>query len=176
MLVATTNRLLVRHATPDDAPFILELLNTPGWLRFIGNRNIATLDDALGYLQERVFVGYEQFGHGLNTITLPDGTPIGLCGILRRDVLPLPDIGFAFLPQHSGKGYAYEAAAAVLQDAHTRFGYTQMAAITDQDNTISINLLKKLGFALTGLVELDGETKELNYFVKELGDEGGLKK
>lgn len=171
MLVATTTRLHIRHALPGDAPFILELLNTPGWLRFIGNRNIATLDDAMGYLQERVFTSYEQFGHGLNTITLLDGTPIGLSGILKRDSLPLPDIGFAFLPQHSGKGYAYESAASILQDAHTRLGYTQMAAITDQDNVHSIKLLKKLGFALEKLIQLPGESMELNYFVKELGTE-----
>jgi [ribosomal protein S5]-alanine N-acetyltransferase len=176
MLVATTNRLLIRHALPDDAAFILELLNTPGWLRFIGNRNVTTLDDALVYLQERIFTSYKQHGHGLNTITLPDGTPIGLCGILKRDNLPLPDIGFAFLPQHSGKGYAYESCMAILQDAHTRLGYDKIAAITDQDNIISINLLKKLGFVLEGLVELDGEAMELNYFVRELGGEGGLLK
>jgi [ribosomal protein S5]-alanine N-acetyltransferase len=176
MLVATTNRLLIRYALPDDATFILELLNTPGWLRFIGNRNIATLDDAMGYLTERVMASYTQYGHGLNTITLPDGTPVGLCGILKRDNLPLPDIGFAFLPQHSGKGYAYEAAMAILEDAHTRLGYHQIAAITDQDNIISINLLKKLGFVLKGLVELDGEAMELNYFVRELAAEGNLLK
>jgi [ribosomal protein S5]-alanine N-acetyltransferase len=169
MLVATTTRLHIRHALPDDASFILELLNTPGWLRFIGNRNIATLDDAMGYLQERVFASYEQFGHGLNTITLLDGTPVGLSGILKRDSLPLPDIGFAFLPQYNGKGYAYESATAILQDAHTRLGYTQMAAITDQDNVPSINLLKKLGFALEKLIQLPGESIELNYFVKGLG-------
>jgi RimJ/RimL family protein N-acetyltransferase len=168
MTIATTPRLLVRHSTPSDAAFVLELVNTPGWLRFIGNRHVYTQEDALGYINERILNSYAQHGHGLNTVALPNGTPIGLCGILKRDSLPLPDIGFAFLPQHTGKGYAHEAVTAVLEHARQQLGYTGVAAITDQDNTASIGLLKKLGFVLKGLVQLPGETAELNYFEKGL--------
>lgn len=167
MLIATTDRLLVRHATQDDAPFILELLNTPGWLRFIGNRNVTTIDDALAYLSERMATSYGQYGHGLNTVTLMDGTPIGLCGLLKRDSLPQVDIGFAFLPEFNGKGYAYESAAVVLQHAHDNLGFQRVLAITDQDNIASINLLTKLGFVLEGLVQMPGEQHRLNLFAKE---------
>jgi [ribosomal protein S5]-alanine N-acetyltransferase len=168
MLIATTRRLHIRHSTPSDAAFVLELVNTPGWLQYIGNRHIYTEEDALGYITERIMNSYAQHVHGLNTVTLPDGTPIGLCGILKRDSLPLPDIGFAFLPQHAGQGYAYEAAQAVLAHAQQQLGYVQVAAITDQDNTVSINLLRKLGFVLEKRVQLPGEEMELNYFVKDL--------
>jgi RimJ/RimL family protein N-acetyltransferase len=168
MTIATTSRLIVRHSTAEDAPFIFELLNSPGWLQFIGNRNIHTLDDALAYLEERVMTSYQQHGFGLNTVTLANGTPIGLCGLLKRDTLPDADIGFAFLPQHSGKGYGYEAAAAVLAHAANTLHIKKVLAITDQDNTNSIGLLKKLGFAFKKLVQMPGEEMELNLFVKVL--------
>jgi RimJ/RimL family protein N-acetyltransferase len=168
MTIATTSRLIIRHSTATDAGFIFELLNSPGWLQFIGNRNINTLDDALAYLEERVMPGYQLHGFGLNTVTLADGTPVGLCGLLKRDTLPDADIGFAFLPQHAGKGYGYESAMAVLTHAADTLQIKKILAITDQDNTFSIGLLKKLGFAFEKLVLMPGETIELNLFVKEL--------
>jgi RimJ/RimL family protein N-acetyltransferase len=171
MTIATTPRLLIRYAAATDAPFIYELLNSPGWLRFIGSRNINNLDDARAYLEERVMPGYETNGFGLNTVTLADGTPVGLCGLLKRDTLPNADIGFAFLPQHAGKGYGYESAAAVLEHAHTQLGIKRILAITDQDNTNSIGLLKKLGFVFDKLVLMPGEEIELNCFVKTFAAE-----
>jgi [ribosomal protein S5]-alanine N-acetyltransferase len=167
MTIAETPRLVVRHAVVADAPFMYDLLNSPGWLQFIGNRNINTLDDALAYLEERVMPGYSTNGFGLNTVTLIDGTPVGLCGLLKRDALPNPDIGFAFLPQYSGKGYGYESASAVLAHATNTLRIKKVLAITDQNNTNSIGLLQKLGFAFDKLVQMPGETVELNLFVRE---------
>jgi [ribosomal protein S5]-alanine N-acetyltransferase len=166
MTIATTNRLHIRYSTLDDTTFIYELLNSPGWLRFIGNRNINNLDAAGAYLEERVMPGYEANGFGLNTVTLLDGTPIGLCGLLKRDTLPDADIGFAFLPEHAGKGYGYESAVAVLDHATAQLGINRILAITDQDNINSIGLLKKLGFVFDKLVLMPGEEVELNCFVK----------
>jgi [ribosomal protein S5]-alanine N-acetyltransferase len=167
MIIAKTKHLLIRHAVLTDAPFIYELLNSPGWLRFIGSRNINNLDDARAYLEERVMPSYEINGFGLNTATLVDGTPLGLCGLLKRDTLPDADIGFAFLPQYAGKGYGYESASAVLEHAHTQLGINRILAITDQDNINSIGLLKKLGFVFDKLVLMPGEEIELNCFVKQ---------
>ncbi len=167
MTIAKTKRLLIRYAAASDAPFIFELLNSPGWLRFIGSRNINNLDDAMAYLAERVMPGYETNGFGLNTVTLADGTPVGICGLLKRDTLPDADIGFAFLPQHSGKGYGYESAVAVLEHAHAQLGINRILAITDQDNINSIGLLKKLGFVFEKLVLMPGEEVELNMFVRQ---------
>ncbi len=166
MIIATTSRLIIRHAALTDTPFIYELLNSPGWLRFIGNRNINNHEAAGAYLEERVMPSYEINGFGLNTVTLLDGTPAGLCGLLKRDTLPDTDIGFAFLPQYAGKGYGYESASAVLEHAHTQLGINRILAITDQENTNSIGLLKKLGFAFDKLVLMPGDIIELNCFVK----------
>jgi RimJ/RimL family protein N-acetyltransferase len=168
MTIAVTPRLHIRHATTADAAFIYELLNSPGWLQFIGNRNIKTPEDALAYLTERVMPSYETNGFGLNTVTLTDGTPIGLCGLLKRDTLPDADIGFAFLPDHSSKGYGYESAASVLAHAADTLHIKKVLAITDQHNTFSVGLLKKLGFVFEKLVLMPGEEVELNLFVKEL--------
>ena len=105
-----TERLLLTHLDPADAAFILELLNEPSWLRFIGDKNVHSLDDARRYIENGPMAMYAAKGFGLYRVALKEtDTPIGICGLIKRDTLPEPDIGFAFLPRAWGAGYAREA-------------------------------------------------------------------
>ena|SRR5689334_1724544 len=147
MIVLETDRLILRHFNPDDAPFILALLNEPSFLRFIGDKKVRTLDDARQYISNGPIATYAQHGFGLYQVELKEAhTPIGMCGLLKREELPHPDIGFAFLPDFWNKGFAYEAAAAVLKDARERLQLDRLLAIVNPDNESSIRLLEKLGF------------------------------
>ncbi|MFI4982343.1 MAG: GNAT family N-acetyltransferase, partial [Nevskiales bacterium] len=115
MKVLETERLVLRRLVAEDAPFILELLSDPSWLRFIGDKGVRNLDDARLYIRIGPAAMYARLGHGLYLTELKDGgIPIGLCGLIKRDTLDDVDIGFAFLPQYRGQGYAREAAAATL--------------------------------------------------------------
>lgn len=148
-----TPRLTLRRLTLDDAPFILGLVNQPSWLRYIGDKKVHTLEDARGYLIKGPLAMYEQLGFGLLLVErADDGAPLGICGLIKRETLPDVDVGFAFLPEHWGKGYAAEAAAAVLADGASSFGLTRVVAITSLDNQRSIALLEKIGFRLDRLI------------------------
>ena len=140
-----TARLRLRPVDAGDAAFIFELLNEPGWLRFIGDRGIRTLDDALGYVQ-RLRAARQTHGFALDAVTLNEGdTPIGICGLIKRDTLDDVDIGFAFLQRFASTGFASEAAAAVLAQGHGEFGLRRIVAITSPDNTASQRVLQKIG-------------------------------
>jgi [ribosomal protein S5]-alanine N-acetyltransferase len=113
--IMITERLLIRKLTFDDSSFIVKLLNSPGWLRYIGDRGVKTEEDAKVYLQNGPLLSYEENGFGLYLVGLLEtGEPIGMCGILKRDSLVHPDLGYSLLPEFTGKGYAYEAANAVV--------------------------------------------------------------
>jgi len=142
-----TERLILRQFKNEDAGFIVELVNTPGWLEFIGDRNIHSEADAINYLQNGPIKSYSENGFGLSMVKLKDGTPIGMCGILKRDSLENPDIGFAFLPQYMNKGYAFEMAKATLDHAIQHLKLKTISAITNPENTKSIQLLEKLGLS-----------------------------
>ena len=115
MQVLKTERLVLRHLNAEDAPFILRLLNEPSWLQFIGDRGVRTLADAQRYIETGPIEMYGRLGFGLYHVRLAQsGEPIGMCGILKRESLKDVDLGFAFLPEFWGKGYAREASAAVL--------------------------------------------------------------
>lgn len=142
-----TPRLRLRRMTEDDAAFVLELLNQPSFLRYIGDKGVRTLDDARGYVRQGPAASYERHGFGLYVVELKGpGTPIGINGLLRRDYLDAPDIGFAFLPRAWSQGYARESAEAVLAEARERFCLRRVLAITSPDNEASIGLLGRLGF------------------------------
>ena len=146
MSVLQTERLNLRELTLDDAPFILTLLNEPSFLRFIGDKKVRTLEAARQYLLNGPVASYAHHGFGLNLVELNDShTPIGICGLLKREELPDPDIGFAFLPDFWGKGFAYEAAVAVMNDARERLKLNRVLAIVNPDNDASIKLLERLG-------------------------------
>jgi len=142
-----TERLILRRFTVDDAQFVLTLVNEPSFLRYIGDKKIRNLEDARQYILSGPVASYERHGFGLCLVELRDShTPIGMCGLLKREELPQPDIGFAFLPDFWNKGFAFEAASAVLNDARERLKLATLLAIVNPDNEASIRLLGKLGF------------------------------
>jgi RimJ/RimL family protein N-acetyltransferase len=143
--ILETERLRLRQFTFDDTKFIIELLNSPEWIEFIGERNIKTEAQAIEYLQNGVMKSYAQNGYGLSMVETKDGEPIGICGILKRDTLENPDIGFAFLKEFTGKGYAYEIASATLAYALNDLKIPKISAITVPHNIRSIKLLEKIG-------------------------------
>lgn len=155
MKILETERLILRWLSVDDSEFMLELLNDPSWLRFIGDRGASTVDDARDYILSKVVAMYERVGFGLYLTELKnDGTPIGICGLIKRDSLEDVDIGFAFLPEFCGKGYAYESASAVMAFGKSVLGLNRIVAITSPDNDRSVSLLEKLGFNFEKMVKL----------------------
>ena len=163
--VFETERLTLRQFLLDDAAFILELVNDPDWLRFIGDRNVRTLADARNYLQNGPLAMYARSGFGLYAVVLKsNAAPIGMCGLIKREGLDDVDVGFAFLPRYRAQGYAYEAAAATLAFGRHEFGLQRIAAITSQDNERSIQLLQKLGFTFERLIQLPNDDEELKLF------------
>lgn len=159
--IIETSRLVLRKLDISDASFIVELLNTPGWLRFIGDRNVKAIADAEGYILNGPVKSYNTNGFGLYIVTLKDGTPVGMCGLIKRDALEHVDVGFAFMPQYTGKGYAFEATEATLGYARNELGLTTILAITTQDNVQSINLLKKVGLRFERLFQMPGDDEVL---------------
>jgi RimJ/RimL family protein N-acetyltransferase len=160
-----TERLRLRRLTLDDAPFILRLVNEPAWLQFIGDKGVRNLDEARRYLQKGPLELYARFGFGPLAVELKtDATSIGICGLLQRETLPHPDIGFAFFPEYWGQGYAFEAATAVLADGRARHGLKRILALTAPANTASIRLLERLGLKGDGAVRLLPDAPESKLF------------
>ncbi len=155
MIVARTSRLTLRWLTADDAAFVLALVNDPDWLRYIGDRGIHNLEDALAYIDNGPRAMYQRLGFGLFAVTLNrGGQPIGMCGLIQRDTLPGVDIGYALLPQYRGQGHALEAAQACVTLAREQFGLRRLLAIASPDNAPSARLLGKLGLHFEQLLEL----------------------
>jgi RimJ/RimL family protein N-acetyltransferase len=163
-----TERLRLREFTLNDAQFIIELLNSPGWLRFIGDRNVKTEQQAIDYLENGPLKSYRENGFGLSLVEKKsDNVAIGMCGILRRDNLDNPDLGFAFLPEFSGNGYAYEITLATLMYTMSTLKIPKVWAITVGDNEKSIGLLEKLGFSfLNTISSADGKSELRLYSTK----------
>lgn len=166
MIIAETERLTLRRLTVDDAEFVFALLNEPSWLRFIGDKGVRTLEDARAYIENGPVAMYQRFGFGLYvTERRTDGVPMGMCGLIKRDGLDDVDIGFAFLPAYWGRGYAFEAATAVMDYGRTVIGLTRIVAITAPDNESSARLLEKLGLRFDRMVRLSADAKEDRLFV-----------
>jgi RimJ/RimL family protein N-acetyltransferase len=162
LIVLETDRLVLRRLTLNDAPFIMELVNEPSFLRYIGDRGVRSLQDARRYLLTGPIASYERFGFGLYLIFLKaTGDAVGMCGLLKRDTLPDVDVGFALLPGYWRQGYAAEAAAAVLDYGRTRLGLKRIVAITSPDNVASIALLEKLGLKFEALIRLGDDPREV---------------
>ena len=169
MIVLQTERLSLRHLTPDDAPFILELVNDPGWIRFIGDRFVRNVDDAGRYIQTAYLGEYARLGFGMYLTELREtGEPMGMCGLIKRDMLEDVDIGFAFLPRYGAQGYALEAAKAVVAHARDVLGLPRILAITTPDNAPSRRLLEKLGMRLDRMLTPKDEPEELCLYAIEL--------
>lgn len=158
MKVLETPRLLLRWITTDDAPFILELLNEPSFLRYIGDKGVRTLDDARNYILTGPVASYQRYGFGLYLVQLKEGeVPIGMCGLLKRDTLPDVDVGYALRPAYWSRGYAFEAASATLAHGREAFGLRRIVAITSPDNAGSRALLVKLGMRYEETLSLSAE-------------------
>ena len=165
MDVLETDRLLLRWLKVEDAEFILELLNDDAFIRFIGDKGVRTTEDARNYILNGPVASYQQFGFGLYATELKDAhIPIGICGILKRETLPQPDIGFAFLPAYWHQGYAFESAAAVMTYARAVLHLNRVLAITTPDNENSAKLLGKIGFKYERLIKLSADTNEVKLF------------
>ena len=169
MKVLETERLILRRLSVDDSAFILGLLNDPAWLRFIGDKGVRNLEDARNYIVTGPIDMYARLGFGLYlTERKSDAVPIGICGLIKRDALEDVDIGFAFLPDFRGKGYAREAAAAVMEHARTAFGLRRLVAITSPDNEASIRLLEKLGMRFETTMRLAADGHDVSLFATDL--------
>ena len=153
-IVLQTQRLTLRELHDGDCGFIIELLNDPGWLRFIGNKLVHSQAAALTYIGKAQRM-YREKGFGLWVVERrEDGEALGLCGLIKRDTLHDVDLGFGFLTRHHGKGYGRESAAAVLEHGQRVIGLRRIVAITSPDNVASSGLLEKLGFAFERKMEL----------------------
>jgi RimJ/RimL family protein N-acetyltransferase len=167
--VLATPRLLLRELTLDDAGFVLRLVNEPSWLRFIGDRGVRDLAGARRYLAEGPLASYARNGFGLWVVhPRRRSEPVGLCGLVRRDSLPDPDVGFAFFPSAWGRGWAAESAAAVLDHARSGLGLRRVLAITDPANSASIRVLHRLGMRQAGTHRLPGEELTLHLYARDL--------
>ena len=165
MKTLTSEKLKLRKLTIKDTKFIVELLNDPDFLKYIGDRGVKNEQDAITYIQQGPQSMYQQYGFGLLLVeSVSLKRPIGLCGVLKRAELDHPDLGFAFLPQYRERGLALEAAKLVLVDAYERQVVQKVLGITSVDNLKSINLLEKLGFNYKGLIRLKDDLEEVKLF------------
>lgn len=165
MKVTETERLHLRWLSTEDASFILKLLNDPTWIRFIGDRDVRTLDDARNYLLTGPMDMYAKLGFGLYLVELKgENTPIGICGLIKRDYLEDVDLGFAFLSQYQSKGYGYEAAQATIEYGTKQLGLKRMVAFTSKENLASSKLLEKVGMTFERMVVFPNDPEELKLF------------
>lgn len=169
MNVIETERLNLREVTEADAAFILEILNDPDFVRFVADRGVRTLEDASHFIAERFTASYRHHGFGFWLVEPKESNvPAGICGLVKRDSLPGVDIGYAFLPPFRSKGYASEAAAAVLAYARDVVGLTRLLAITNPDNAVSMRVLEKIGMSFEGMVRLSPDEPEVRLFAADL--------
>lgn len=165
MIVLRSERLELREFELDDAAFILDLLNEPAFLRFIGDKGVRTLADARAYLEQGPMDSYRRFGFGLYLASLGQGgTPIGMCGLVKREGLADVDVGFAFRSRYWSRGYAAEATRAVLAYGRVSLGLERIVAIVAPENRASIAVLKKSGLEFERLIRLSPEGRELKLF------------
>jgi RimJ/RimL family protein N-acetyltransferase len=167
-----TERLVIRELVDSDAPFILQLLNEPSFIYYIGDKGVRTLEDARQYILNGPVVSYEKNGFGLYLVAVKDhDTPIGMCGLIKRDELPEPDIGFAYLPDYWSKGFGFEAASAVLKYAAEDLQLKRVLAITSPDNEGSGKLLTKIGLKYERMYSMSDDRPEVKLFVIDFGGE-----
>lgn len=164
-VICQSARLVLRRARRGDAAFLLKLLNQPSWIRNIGDRGVRTLADAERYVEARMLEPFRALGYGMGVIELKaTGAAVGLCGLVKRDTLPAPDIGFALLDEHGGHGYALEAATALLRHAREALGMARLLAIATPSNERSARVLAKLGFRLQDTPHVTPQGERLNLY------------
>ena len=169
MYVLETERLTLRRLSLDDAAFILELLNDPSFLRFIGDKGVRNLEDARRYILKGPIESYQQLGFGIYLVALKTSmVPIGMCGLVKRDALEDADIGFAFLPEFRSRGYAFESAAAVKDYGLSVLGLQRLLAITNKDNEGSIRVLEKIGMKFDRMIRLTSDSPEIRLYTSDV--------
>ena len=168
-IILETPRLRLCRPEITDAPFMLRIVNEPSWLQYIGDRNVHSIEDAEKYLLNGTIKSFETKGFGFGMVELKStGDTIGMCGFVKRDFLDDVDLGFAFLPEYTGQGYAFEIASACMIYAKEELNIEKLCAIVTPDNLSSIRLLKKLGFFHDGFVTHEDE--ELFLFKADLSN------
>jgi RimJ/RimL family protein N-acetyltransferase len=187
MKILETEHLILREIVESDAEFILDLLNQPSFIKYIGDRNVRNLEQAREFIESRFTKSYLEHGFGLYLVELKPEfcsaadaeseiqnlkseieLPIGICGFVKRDAQPDADIGFAFLPQFCGKGFASEAAEAVMKFGKQNLNLERVLAITTQNNESSVKLLEKLNFKFERLIKMPHDAEKLNLFCTEI--------
>lgn len=164
----STERLRLRLPAQADAGFFVRLMNDADWIRYIGDRGVRSEEDAAAYIENRLLDTFRRFGFGLWVVeTLSDGAPIGICGLLKRDTLDDVDLGFAFLPEARGRGYAVESARFALALAAETYGLTRVVAITVPENEASARVLERLGMTCERTID-NGDGVLLRLFAIEL--------
>ncbi|GCF88960.1 GNAT family N-acetyltransferase [Shewanella sp. M-Br] len=164
MQVARTPRLILRQLTPADASFMLVLLNSQGFIENIGDRGVRTLVQAKDYIVNGPMKSYAECGFGFYAVVLAEnGFTIGICGLIKRPTLDNVDIGYAFLPQYWGKGYAFEAAKAAF-DLGKSLGIERIVAIVSAHNSASKALLNKLGLHFESCLQLSPDDEPVELF------------
>jgi ribosomal-protein-alanine N-acetyltransferase len=167
--VLETPRLSLRVLTPEDSAFVVELMNEPPYVENIGDRGVRTVADAMSYIEEKYASSYARHGFGMYLVELTEGsTPIGICGLVKRDSLDHPDLGFAFLSRFWSRGYAREAAGATLRHARESLRLPLVYGLVSPTNTRSIRLLEHLGMRFERSLELPGKRLESHVYVAEL--------
>jgi len=162
MIVCETKRLIIQHFKLDDAEYVLKQLNEQSFIRFIADKQVRNLEDAEKYLKEGPMASYQKNGFGLNVVLLKQsGVQIGMCGLVKREELEHPDIGYAFLPDYWGEGYAIEASEAILSNAVMAHGLKVILGVTLPDNRASNYLLARIGFTQKGSIKLYGSDNNL---------------
>lgn len=161
-----SERLTLKPTNIEDAPFLVDLLNSPKWLKYIGDRNIKTIAQAENHIKEKILTQFDRLGYGNYTvIRKSDGVRMGSCGLYDRPGLEGIDIGFAFLPEYEGQGYGFESAKTVLDYVVANFSIDEICAITSLQNKRSQVLLEKIGLKYVKNVKLPGNDEELMYYI-----------
>ena len=168
MRVLETERTAIRRLLPEDAAFMLGLLNDPSFIRNIGDRGVRDLEGARGYIMRSAVASHEKYGYGLDLVQLKaTAEAAGICGLVRRDYLDDPDIGFAFLPRFTGLGYAVESATAVIEHARKVLKLPRVLAIVSPDNLRSIRVIEKTGLRYQRMITPPGDSQAIQLFTSD---------
>jgi len=168
MRVMETARLNIRRLLPGDAAFVLELLNDPSFIQNIGDRGVRNLESARDYIMLGAIASHEKHGYGLDVVELKaTAEPAGICGLVRRDYLDDPDIGFAFLPRFTGLGYAVESATAVFEHAHSVLKLPRVLAIVSPANERSIRVIERIGLRYERMITPPGDSQAVRLFTSD---------
>ena len=165
-MILKTERLIISELTSENAPFFFELVNDPAWIKYIGDKEINTISDAKDYLESKIIPSYELNGFGFYLVSLKkNNSPIGITGLVDRKGLDGIDVGFAFLESYRGQGFAYESTLTLLEFAKQTLGIDPIVAITDLENSKSIQLLERLGLKFKKIIQLPDDDKKCRLFI-----------